>query len=502
MKRNLIFLFVVGLSLLNSCSSKKLDIYEPTQESLDKHKAPQWFSDAKFGIFIHWGVYAVPAYHEWYLVFYSPKARFGKNLGGPPYTAAQGDLSDSVFNANIRKDANEYHRKNYGVDFDYDQFIPMFKAEKFDPGSWAKLFKKAGAKYVVMTAKHGEEFAMWPSKFTPRNAMDMGPHRDLAGDLAKAVRAEKLKMGFYHNTTYSFWDVRFPDKEWVAYMNNSIKELVDMYHPDILWGDVLFSPERNEKGGDLGAEYFNTLDLLAYFYNHSPDPSQVVANDRFDLVKCINPDSKKAISNSIYRHEADRWKLGDSLALLGDFQTPERRQVDEIFDFPWECCDALDPTSWGYNKRLPDDKYMSTDKLVDHLVDIVSKGGNLLINIGPRADGTIPEPQQDRLLGIGKWLEINGEAIYGTRHWDKFGEDDIRFTRKGDNILYAISLVWPGDSFTIKSLKDLNKTKIKSVHLLGTKEQLKWEKSDEGLTIHCPAEKPCDYAFAFKIEYK
>ncbi len=194
--------------------------------------------------------------------------------------------------------------------------------------------------------------------------------------------------------------------------------------------------------------------------------------------------------------------MGDSLALLGDFQTPERRQVDEIFDFPWECCDALDPTSWGYNKRLPDDKYMSTDKLVDHLVDIVSKGGNLLINIGPRADGTIPEPQQDRLLGIGKWLEINGEAIYGTRHWDKFGEDDIRFTRKGDNILYAISLVWPGDSFTIKSLKDLNKTKIKSVHLLGTKEQLKWEKSDEGLTIHCPAEKPCDYAFAFKIEYK
>ena len=123
--------------------------------------------------------------------------------------------------------------------------------------------------------------------------------------------------------------------------------------------------------------------------------------------------------------------------------------MDEIFDFPWECCDALDPTSWGYNKNLPDEKYMSTDQLVDHLVDIVSKNGNLLINVGPRADGTIPEAQQERLLGIGKWLEINGEAIYGTRYWEKFGEDNIRFTRKGDNILYAISLVWPGETLTI-----------------------------------------------------
>ena len=121
---------------------KKVKLYEPTWESLNKHKAPQWFSDAKFGIFVHWGVYAVPAYHEWYLVFYSPKASFGKNLGGPPYTAAQGDLSDSVFNANILKDANEYHRKNFGVDFDYDQFIPMFKAENYDPEAGQNCLKK------------------------------------------------------------------------------------------------------------------------------------------------------------------------------------------------------------------------------------------------------------------------------------------------------------------------------------------------------------------------
>jgi alpha-L-fucosidase len=501
MKRSIIFILILGATLNFSCQQKKVRLYEPTWESLNEHKAPQWFSDAKFGIFVHWGVYSVPAYHEWYLVYYSPKASFGKNLGGPPYTASQGDLSDSVFNANILKDANEYHRKNFGVDFDYDEFIPMFRAENYHPENWAKLFKKAGARYVVLTAKHGEEFAMWPSKFTPRNSMDMGPHRDLAGDLARAVRSENLKMGFYHNTTYSFYDERFPNKEWVTYMNNSIKELVDLYHPDILWGDVLVSPERNEMGEDLGAEYFNTLDLLSYFYNHSPDPSQVVANDRFELVKSANPGSKKAISNSIYRHEAEQWKLGDSLALIGDFQTPERQKVNEIFDFPWECCDALDPTSWGYNKNLPDEKYMSTDQLVDNLVDIVSKNGNLLINIGPRADGTIPEVQQERLLGIGKWLEINGEAIYETRYWEKFGEENIRFTRKGDNILYAISLVWPGETLTIKSLKFWNKARIRSIHLLGAEKSLDWELTDKGLVIRCPAEKPCDYAFAFKIEY-
>jgi alpha-L-fucosidase len=187
--------------------------------------------------------------------------------------------------------------------------------------------------------------------------------------------------------------------------------------------------------------------------------------------------------------------------VIGDYQTPERRKVDEIFEFPWECCDALDPTSWGYNKRLPDDKYMSTDQLVDHLVDIVSKGGNLLINVGPRADGTIPEAQQERLIGIGKWLETNGEAIFETRYWEKYGEENIRFTRKGDNILYAIALDWPGEMLTIKSLKGWDRSQIKSVKLLGTREPLKWELTDDGLVIHCPSEKPCEHAYVFKIKH-
>jgi alpha-L-fucosidase len=306
-------------------------------------------------------------------------------------------------------------------------------------------------------------------------------------------------MGFYHNTTYSFYDDRFPDQEWVEYMNNSIKELVDFYHPDILWGDVVVTPVRNDQGEPLGAEHFNSLELLAYFYNHSTDPDQVVANDRFGLVKSVRTDSRKAISNSVWNSLSGSWNMEMEGALLGDYQTPERRNVAEIFDFPWETCDALDPTSWGYNKNLPDDQYMSTNQLVDYLVDIVSKNGNLLINIGPRADGTIPEVQQEKLLGIGKWLEINGEAIYGTRYWEKFAEGNIRFTTKGDDALYAISLEWPGEILTIESLKTWDRSRIQSVQLLGVEDSLEWELTDRGLVIQCPEEKPCEHAFAFKI---
>ncbi len=215
--------------------------YEPTTESLRRHKAPAWFEDAKFGIFIHWGPYAVPAFHEWYVEFISPKANFGFLLGGPPYLADRGALPEETFLAFTRREAVEYHRKRWGKDFAYDDFIPMFRAERFHPEAWAHLFQDAGARYVVFTAKHGDEFAMWPSRHTRRNAAEMGPRRDLAGELLKAVRRRGLKMGFYHNTTYTFWDPRYPGRDWVQYMNASIKELVDRYQPDILWGDVLES---------------------------------------------------------------------------------------------------------------------------------------------------------------------------------------------------------------------------------------------------------------------
>ena len=465
----LLFLWSAGIAATGGTAQAK-ESYQPTTQSLREHKVPQWFEDAKFGIFIHWGPYAVPAYHEWYIVFMSPRAGFGFNLGGPPYTAAQGNLPDEVFRANIREEAFRYQIENWGPNFAYDDFIPMFKAEKFDPEAWSKLFQEAGAKYVVLTAKHGDEFAMWPTRYTHRNSMEMGPKRDVAGDLTKTVRRTGLKMGFYHNTTYSFWDKRYPGRDWVDYMNDSIKELVEKYQPSILWGDVNIGPVRDENGKPLLTDYWNSKEVLAYFYNHSEDPSQVVANDRWGV-------------------EADG-------TFLGDYSTPERQNVRTILEKKWELCDSLDPTSWGYNRRLKEGDYMTPNELVDYLVDVVSKNGNLLINIGPRADGTIPEVMQSCLRSVGQWLRVNGEAIYGSRCWTTYREGEFRFTRKGDT-LYAIALEWPEEETV--TLKSLAGKKVTGVELLGFAERLKWNQTGEGLVINIPAHRPCKYAYTFKI---
>ncbi len=468
-------LFVVasiGITVPGDSSAGEKSHYEPTTESLRKHKAPQWFEDAKFGIFVHWGVYAVPAYHEWYITFMSPMSSFGPNLGGPPYTAKRGHLSEDVFKANTLEDAVRYHLENYGPDFAYDDFIPMFKAEKYDPQGWAELFRKSGAKYVVLTARHGDEFALWPTKLTKRNAIEMGPHRDLAGDLTKAVCAAGLKMGFYHNTTYSFWDPRFPGRDWVRFMNDSIKELIDLYHPSLLWGDVQTASVSGEDGKRLGADYWGGKEVLAYFYNHAADPSEVVANDRWG-------------------------QLHDG-TFLGDYETPERSRMQDISEKKWETCDSLDPISWGYNRRLKDYEYMTANQLVDYLVDVVSKNGNLLINVGPRADGTIPDVMRETLEGTGEWLQVNGEAIYGTRPWKIFRDGDVRFTRKG-NTLYAISLEWPEGELALRSLADVD---VARVEMLGLALQPQWKKSPQGVTIKMPDKKPCRYAYTFKITCK
>jgi alpha-L-fucosidase len=513
-------IFFIVLIIVTGCKEEVKKTYEPTFESLAGHPTPTWFTDAKFGIFIHWGVYSVPAIQEWYVEMMSPRSTWGQRPGGPPYTAAQGDLPDSVFKletSGSRGEANKYHRENYGVDFEYDDFIPMFKAEKFDPAAWADIFVKSGARYVVLTARHGEEFALWPTRFSNRNAMEMGPHRDLAGDLLKEVRSRGLKMGFYHNTTYSFWDKRYPDKEWVEYMNNSIKELVDLYQPDILWGDVVVSPSLDENGKPWTADHWNSKEIIAYFYNHSKNPDGVVTNDRWGIDTSSSAlSSNRSISKSLWAQYAKEWKAENG-ALLGDFQTPERRNITQIYDIPWETCDALDPTSWGYNRLTPDEKYMTSNELVDYLADIVSKGGNLLINIGPKADGTIADVMQDRLRGVGSWLSVNGEAIYGTRPWSVYGEGptreeigswtnsdgkyqfksgDIRFTRKG-NILYAIMLEWPDTKITINSLKGI---KINKLSMLGSDENIQWRQVTNGLTVSLPSNPASPYANTLKLE--
>jgi alpha-L-fucosidase len=286
-----------------------------------------------------------------------------------------------------------------------------------------------------------------------------------------------MKMGFYHNTTYSFWDQRYPNEEWVEYMNNSIKELVDLYDPAILWGDVRIGPARDSVWNPLGIDHWNNKELLAYYYNHAKDPNRVVANDR--------------------------WGKSQVGPYLGDYQTPEREKMDTITSDKWETCMTITGSaSWGYDKSKKPQDYWSVNALVDYLVDIVSKNGNLLLNIGPRADGIIPDIMRERLLGIGRWLEVNGEAIYGTDYWKTYGQGNIRFTRKGENTLYAIALEWPGKQVTIQSLNENIDRKIQEVSILGDNEKLEWNMSEKGLTIETPQKRPCKYAYSFKIVFK
>jgi alpha-L-fucosidase len=279
-----------------------------------------------------------------------------------------------------------------------------------------------------------------------------------------------MEMGFYHNTTYTFWDQRYPGRDWVDYMNNTIKELVDMYQPSVLWGDVTIGPVRDGNGKPLTTDYWNSKEVIAYLYNHSKDPSHVLTNDRWG----VEPDG----------------------TYLGDFSTPERSNISAIDEKKWELCDSLDPISWGYNRLLKEGEYMTPNELVDYLVDIVSKNGNLLINIGPKADGTIPEVMQRCLRETGQWLKVNGEAIYGSRYWTTHEDGEFRFTRKG-NALYAIALEWPEEETV--TLTALAGTKVTGVEMLGLREPVKWTKTDRGLVITVPAKRPCKYAYTFKI---
>lgn len=478
----IVFVAATIAIVLGGCAAKTAK-YEPTWESMKQYTVPQWYKDAKFGIFIHWGVYAVPAYdNEWY-----PRNMYRK----------QGNVYD-------------YHQKNYGPQsqFGYKDFIPQFKAGNWDADHWAELFKAAGAKYVVPVAEHHDGFAMYDCSYTKWDCVQMGPHRDVLGELAKALRKQGIKLGASShrakNWSYYTYSDQFdtsdpknsglygkahpPDipasnqflEDWYA----RTIEIVDKYKPDLMWFDFGF--ERPE------FEPYRKK-FAAYYYNKAIDWHKEVA---------IN-----------YKHEAfPAW------AAVLDI---ERGKLDKVRKEFWQTDTSVCYQSWGY---IQNHKYKSVDLLVDELVDIVSKNGCLLLNIGPKPDGTIPEPQEKILLEIGKWLKVNGQAIYGTRHWKVFGEgptetkpgyhrekrnkpftaDDIRFTIK-PNTIYAIALAWPEKQLNIKSLGTsaaLCPRKISDIKLLGSDEKLTWSRNNDSLTMEMPDKRPCEYAYVFKIILK
>ncbi len=465
-------------------------------ESLQSYKVPDWYKDAKFGIFIHWGVYSVPAFgSEWY-----PREMYQQGT-----------------------ETFKHHLAVYGPQdkFGYKDFIPRFKAEKFDPGAWARQFKDAGAKYIVPVFEHHDGFAMYDCGLSDWTAVKMGPHRDLWGDLAKAVRREGLHLGASsHRVEHNFFlgvgrefrsdvndpqyaafygpahkwlennedtplsnDFTYVSRAWTQDWLARSAEIVEKYQPEIMYFDWWIGQAAVRP--DLAR-------FAAFYYNANLQEGRPVGVINFK-----------------------DYAMQENSGVLDI----ERGQLSGIRPLYWQTDTSVSNKSWGY---IENDTFKSPEFIVHQLVDIVSKNGNLLLNIGPRSDGTIPDQVQQVLRDVGAWLKLNGEAIYGTRPWRVYGEgptrvaagafhdtetqaytaEDFRFTTKGDT-LYAIELGWltTGEA-VIQSLgAEVGEQHVESVELLGSDAKVAFEQRKDGLHIKRPKQAPGKYAFAFRIRF-
>ena len=482
MKNYFRFLIVLGMALVMSRQMQAQERYQATWESLKKYNTPEWFRDAKFGIFIHWGVYSVPAFgSEWY----------------PRQMYQQG--------------SNEFkhHVATYGPQskFGYKDFIPMFKAEKFNPEQWVALFKKAGAKYVVPVAEHHDGFAMYKTALSKWNAFEMGPKRDVIGELAKEIKKQGLVFGLSSHRI----------EHWF-FMNGGRK-----FESDVLdeKNNDFYGPAR-EENETPSPEYMNDwlLRNTELVNNYQP---QLFWFDWWIEQPAMDP-YRKSFAASYYNKGLE-WKKGvvinyknisypDGTAVLD----LERGKLAGIRQLAWQTDDAIGNNSWGF---AAGNTFKSAQYVITNLIDIVSKNGNLLLNIGPRSDGTITDEETQTLLGTGKWLDINGEAIYGTRPWKVFGEgptesasgsfadqkkpftaQDIRFTTKGD-ILYAITLATPSGNTAIKALgtKAANGT-IAGIELVGNADKVSWLQQADAVIIKPSKNYPSENAAVYKISFK
>jgi alpha-L-fucosidase len=480
-----------------TCQNKPADTkskqtFTADWESLKKRNpAPEWFRDAKFGIYFHWGVYSVPAFgDEWY-----PRNMYDINT--PEY---------------------KHHVKTWGEPnkFGYPDFVPMFKAEKFNADEWADLFKKTGAQFAGPVTEHHDGFSMWASKLTPWNAKDMGPHRDIVGELEKAIRKRGMRFvttfhhernGLYEITKdgktywtghYEFVKKNFPDllndpcraimygympaDKYYQMWEDKLIEVIDHYHPDLMYFDSWLDEIPDKYKMEYLAHYFNDAVRL--------NKEVIVTYKQEDLPKEVG---------------------------MVDY---EKGRADKLTDYVWLTDDTISRGSWCYTQNLGIKKSL---EIVRTLADIVSKNGQMMLNISPKADGTIPDDQKKVLLEIGDWMKQFGEAIYYTRPFVEYGEGptkmesggmfakmkggynakDIRYTRKGDTV-YAIVLGWPGENTQVtmtmfgKGGKAEN-IKVKNVTMPGVWGKIKWEMTDAGLVVTTPDKKPSDLAIVFKL---
>ncbi len=471
--------------------------YQANWESLSQHKVPAWYMHDKLGVFIHWGIYSVPAFgNEWY--------------------------SRGMYDKTVRE--FDHHKKTYGEQnvFGYKDFIPMFKAEKFNAEEWVSLFKKAGMKYVMPVCEHHDGFAMYETEFNRWNAKEMGPHRDVVGELkaecekqgltlcasthraehyffmnpgrlcesdvndddyrdfyGPAVYCEEFDPQIIHETTADTYS-KGASKEWLEDWLVRTCEIIDKYKPAVLYFDWWihnhsFKPYLKK--------------LAAYYYNRAEEWGKEVT---------IN-----------YKHEA----FPPNVATFD----VERGALTDISPVYWQTDTAIGKLSWGYRF---DNEYKSARQVICDLVDIVSKNGNLLINIGPKADGTITQEETDVLLTMGEWLKINSDGIYGTTFWKTFGEGEVNavdgffkdgdekaFTNKDFRFTYKNGFLYvfqmrPSKTIEIKTLCKHNPHDylIESIELLGSNETIEFSRDEEALKINLKGELKNDLPICFKIE--
>lgn len=436
--------------------------YEPSWDSIRQHPIPQWYDDAKLGIFIHWGLYSVPAWAP-------PTGELGKVDWNKWFY--QNPYAEWYLNTLRLKDSPTYkhHVETYGADFDYYRFADEFNREaaKWRPEEWASLFKKTGARYVVLTTKHHDGFTLWPSRVpNPKRGGAWGSKRDLVGDLTKAVRGAGMRTGLYYSGGLDWTFEQTPiatledlkktvpqSEEYARYADAHWRELIERYQPAILWNDINYP-----KLGKLP-------EIFSDYYNRQPDG---LINNRFGVE-------------------------------FADFTTPEYAKYDKITEKKWESCRGLG-FSFGYNRVEGPEHVLASDKLVALLVDIVSKNGNLLLNIGPRPDGTISDIQMDRLNALGRWLAVNGEGLFGSRPWvraaDKGADgSDVRYTRKGDT-LYAFVLDRKlGASFTLPGMQAKQGMRIEQ---LGGG-SCTWKQQGGDVAVNAPLEKSMTMAVGYKL---
>lgn len=500
MIRKLTSLTVIASALLwepaTDCCAKAP--YDGSWEALQQIPIPDWFEDGKVGIFIHWGPYSV----------------IGHRRNDRGYAEHVPKM--------IYREPEHYYpylKERWGAtppEFGYKDIIPEFKAENWDPDEWAQLFEQVGAKYVVMTAEHHDGWANWDSDLTPWNAVDKGPKRDLVGDLGKALRKRGLKYapsyhrerhtGFFAKELYLVHGEPLPDiqREIDAVPESALlygphfsyskafvddyvarwKEIQQKYQPDMLWFDdvpIFTRDGNNSLEGKLRPE-------IQYFY------------DQFRLLITDFMNDAAQRGQEVYLNNKGRnrnWPDGVGCLEKDNLQL-------EVIGPKWESCTTFG-TSYSYLAAEEDPDYphrkRSVEEVVHLMIETVSRNGNFLINIGPKADGTIPAWQVERLRAMGDWLKVNGDAMYGTRYWKEFAQEseDLAFTTKG-KILYAVKLSKPVDPFTIEATSGWKRNQIKSVKLLGSNESVKWRMTPAGLQITPPRDLGKSmYAWAFEI---